>query len=246
MGSRRSSPPNISFPPRPGRGGRPRPPRGPITTRDAGIPNPDVFINTPRPRPPIGPRRGGSPTRPPTGPIPGIKGDPSPFPIRNTGPKRPSGPITPRTGITSPPQIDRRSPDRRPPTPGGFFDPRGPVRPPTTPSGPVTPPTGITSPPQIDRRPPDRRPPIPTPPRGPIDRRPPTGFFGPRKREGSPTPEERRRRRMAGERPVVIERVTTEAPRRRRFREDDTNTRDFEGFRQRRPKKDVNIAQQDI
>ena len=139
---------------------------------------------------------------------------------------------------SSPPNISfPPRPPRRPPTPGLTFNEFG-VRP-TTPSGPITPP-------QIDRRPPDRRPPIPTPPRGPIDRRPPTGFFGPRRREGSPTPEERRRRRMAGERPVVIERVTTEAPRRRQFREDDTNTRDFEGFRQRRPKKDVNIAQQDI
>ena len=89
----------------------------------------------------------------------------------------------------------------------------------------------------------------PEPPRRGDDVETPTGFFGPKRTSPRPRPrpsEERRRRRMAGEKPVVIERVTTEAPRRPRFREDDTDSRDFEGFRQRRPRRDINIAEQDI
>ena len=221
MGSRRPSPPNIPQPPRKGdlppkRDNRPIPQPPRV--------NPfDYFSNRPfdpAPQPPSGNR-----------PQP-----PRPTPPRPTPPR----PTPPRPPIPQPPR----------PTP----------RPPTTPSGPVTPPTGVTSPPRINVSPsvPQHgRPSIPQPPqvgrRFPDGRPPrPTGFFGPkdpsrvRDRHGFPTAEERRRRRMAGERPMVVERVTTEAPRRSRFREDDTTSRDFEGFRQRRPKRDVNIAQQDI
>ena len=193
MGSRRPSPPNITFPPRGGT--RPQPPR----------PQP------PRPQPPRPEPPRPQPPRPE---------------IVDYFPQPPSG---------NRPQPPRPTPPRpQPPRPQ---PPRPTPRPPTTPSGPVTPPTGITSPPEIGRRFPDGRPPRPT------------GFFGPQKdyRKGPMGPDgQRPRRRMAGERPMVVERVTTEAPRRSRFRDDDTMSRDFEGFRQRRPKRDVNIAQQDI
>ena len=218
MGSRRPTPDNISFP----RGdNRPQPPR----------PTPQP----PRPQPP---RPTPQPPRPPI---------------------TPSGPVTPATGITSPPQIDRRPPTPSGPVPpktGGFFGPGGPMFPPTTPSGPVKPKTGITSPPQIDRRGPDRRPPIPQPPvstpiRRGDDRRPPTGFFGPGKdyRVGPTGPDGQRPRRMAAAPPVVIERTTVErrTPSRPPVRDDfQPRSRDeFEGYR-RGPRKEVNIAKQDI
>ena len=132
----------------------------------------------------------------------------------------------------------------RRPTPDNISFPRGdnrptpqpprpqPPRPPITPSGPVTPATGITSPPQIDRR-------------------PPTGFFGPGKdyRVGPTGPDGQRPRRMAAAPPVVIERTTVErrTPSRPPVRDDfQPRSRDeFEGYR-RGPRKEVNIAKQDI
>jgi len=204
MGSRRPTPDNISFP------------RG--DNRPTPLPEP------PRPQPP-------RPTPQPPRPQP-----PRPTPQPPRPPITPSGPVPPKTG--------------------GFFGPGGPMFPPTTPSGPVKPKTGITSPPQIDRRGPDRRPPIPQPPvstpiRRGDDRRPPTGFFGPKKdyRGGPMGPDGQRPRRMAGTPPVVIERTTVErkTPSRPPVRDDfQPRARDeFEGYR-RGPRKEVNIAKQDI
>ena len=191
MGSRRPSPPNITFPPR--GCNRPQPPR----------PQP------PRPQPPR--------PEPPR---------PKPQPPRPE-PTRPFDPVPQPPGGTRP----------QPPRPRPILEPhRDIIRPRPSKPEPTRPDMPGFVPP---RRFPDGRP----------DRPRPTGFFdprriytGPRGPQGQPP----RRRRMAGERPMVVERVTTEAPRRPRFREDDTMSRDFEGFRQRRPKRDVNIAQQDV
>ena len=63
------------------------------------------------------PRGDNRPQPPRPTPQPPRPQPPRPTPQPPRPPITPSGPVSPKTGITSPPQIDRRGPDRRPPIP---------------------------------------------------------------------------------------------------------------------------------